>query len=124
MTEVLDPHATANAEALQEEAEDEADQEPKFVNLDAELLEEIGDIFDIFDKNKDETIETSSLGTVMRWLKFNPSDSELKGWIEMYDPTHKGFMTLTHVKTIVNEKMLDTDTIEELIEALKMFDHD
>ena len=85
-----------------EEGEEAAEAEPKYENLDAEMLEEVADVFDIFDKNKDETIEVSSLGTVLRWLKFNPTDTELDTWRQLYDPNQRGFVTLHNVKTIVN----------------------
>ena len=58
----------------------EEEKELKYDNLSPEELEEVCEVFDIFDKNKDETIEVSAFGTVLRWLGYNPTDTELKNW--------------------------------------------
>ena len=79
MTDMENADAAA-AQMEGEEGDEAAEQEPKYENLDAEMLEEVADVFDIFDKNKDETIEVGALGTVLRWLKFNPTDTELDAW--------------------------------------------
>ena len=114
-----------NGEGVEgEEGEEQQDQAPKYENLNPEEMEEVCDVFDIFDKNKDETIETASLGQVLRWLKFNPTETELKEYVDRYDPTKKEFITLESVKTIVNDLMVNPDTVDQLIEALKLFDHD
>ena len=87
-------NADAVAAQMEGEEGEEGEAEPKYENLDAEMLEEVADVFDIFDKNKDETIEVGSLGTVLRWLKFNPTDTELAEWTRAYDPNEKGYITL------------------------------
>jgi len=54
------------------------------VRLDAkeneEFKAEVLEVFDMFDKEKDETVEVASLATILRWLKFNPSEKELAKW--------------------------------------------
>ena len=46
--------------------------------LTEEIKEEIEECFDIFDKDKDGQISYVELGTLLRWLKFNPTERELK----------------------------------------------
>ena len=64
------------------------------------------------------------LSTVLRWLKFNPTEREMAEHYKKYDQNNTGIITLKQVLTIVNLKMLDSDTIDELIEAMKLFDTD
>jgi Ca2+-binding EF-hand superfamily protein len=64
------------------------------------------------------------LDVVLRALNLNPTESELKEMINEIDPTQTGFINLDSVYLIAERKMKDTDTLEELVEALKCFDGD
>ena len=70
----------------QEEGEQEAPPE-KYDLLDEkpEFKEEVAEVFDMFDKEKLLEIDMSALGTLLRWLKFNPLDRELRDYQERYD---------------------------------------
>ena len=120
-TENQDPNASALAEDQEEVVPEE-----KFELLDADVAfkEEVTDVFDMFDKEKTQNVEVGSLGTILRWLKFNPTNTELAAWIKQYDPTQRGEIPLNAVYRIVNDRMAQPDTIDELIEAMKLFDHD
>ncbi len=78
----------------------------------------------MFDKENNQTIEKANLVTVLRWLKFNPTEREMADYYKKYDPTSTGIVSLKAVMTIVNQKMLDSDTIDELVEAMRLFDTD
>ena len=64
------------------------------------------------------------LSTVLRWLKFNPTEREMQEHFAKHDRENRGIITLKSVLSIVNAKMLDSDTIDELIEAMRLFDTD
>jgi Ca2+-binding EF-hand superfamily protein len=114
-----------NAEGEGEE-EEEADDTPKFPNLDGNeaFKEEVLEVFDMFDKEKNEHVPTTDLQTILQWLKFNPTTDDLKGFKDRFDPTHKGEISQHAVLTICDEMMESPDTIEQLEEALTLFDHD
>ena len=78
----------------------------------------------MFDKENNGTIEKGMLSPLLRWLKFNPTEREMGEHYKKYDPNGAGIISLKQVLQIVNLKMLDADTIDELIEALKLFDTD
>ena len=78
----------------------------------------------MFDKENNQTIEKGMLSTVLRWLKFNPTEREMREHFEKHDRENRGYITLKSVLSIVNAKMLDSDTIDELIEAMRLFDTD
>ena len=108
------------ADAAHNEEEDFAKSYP---NINEELKEEIDDFFDIFDKDRDQFINYFDLTSLLRWLKFNPTETEMKKYIEKYDPAKSNLINKKVVYEIVNKKVLEPDTIEELIEAMKILDY-
>ena len=103
------------------EGEEEKDQ---FPNLTQEMKDEIDECFEIFDKDKDSLISFYDLTMLLRWLKFNPTEKEMQIYIEEHDQTklNQGVNVKT-VRAIVNKRILEPDTIEELIGAMKLLDH-
>ena len=107
------------------QGEDGDDKPEQYEMLKSEdLIEEIKECFDIFDKDKDGQINYQELGTLLRWLKFNPTERELKEFAAQFDPTNTNLVNLKTVMKIVDGKLKDTDTIDELVEAMKLFDND
>jgi Ca2+-binding EF-hand superfamily protein len=70
--------------------------------LTPELMEEISEIFDIFDKKKEGLIFYGELGTLLRWLKFNPTETEMKTFAATYDPTNTNQVNKKTVMKIVD----------------------
>jgi calmodulin len=95
-----------------------------FTMLTEEIKEEIEECFDIFDKDKDGQITYVELGTLLRWLKFNPTEREMKEFANEFDSMSSNLVNKRTVMKIVDKKLQDTDTIDELVEALKLFDTD
>jgi Ca2+-binding EF-hand superfamily protein len=56
-------------------------------------------------------------------LNFYPTERELMAFTKEFDATGTGISKETLYR-IVDKKMHDTDTIEELVEALMCFDSD
>ena len=107
---------------LENEGEEEA--KPKYELLTQEMEDQVQKWFDSFDKDKDGQIQTSELGTILRILDFNPTEKELQDMINEVDPTRTALVDLNTVKKMVDRKLHDTDTLEELVEAIKWFDND
>ena len=53
-------------------------------------IAEIREIFTLFDKNSDGYVITAELGTIVRGLNLNPSDSEINEMIKEVDPNGTG----------------------------------
>jgi calmodulin len=73
------------------------------------------------DKDGDGQITTKELGTVMRSLGQNPSESELQ---DMINADNNGTIDFPEFLTMMARKMKDTDSEEEIREAFKVFDRD
>ena len=93
-----------------------------YPNINEEFQEEVDECFEIFDKDKDNFINYYDLTNLLRWLKFNPTEREMKRFIEEHDPAKNQLISRKSVYKIVNQKVLEPDTIEELVEAMKILD--
>lgn len=100
------------------------EEKVQYMMLTDELIEEIEEVFDIFDKDKDGQITYVELGTLLRWLQFNPTEREMKDFALEFDQLSTNLVNKKTVLKIVDRKKQDTDTIDELIEAMKQFDTD
>jgi calmodulin len=92
--------------------------------LTEEQIAEFKEAFSLFDKDGDGTITTKELGTVMRSLGQNPTETELNDMINEVDSDGNGTIDFPEFLSLMARKMRDTDTEEELIEAFKVFDRD
>ncbi|KAK5797983.1 hypothetical protein VI817_004274 [Penicillium citrinum] len=116
-------------------------------SLTEEQVSEYKEAFSLFDKDGDGQITTKELGTVMRSLGQNPSESELQDMINEVDADNNGTIDFpdshmpisliikpfvkmnidsppTEFLTMMARKMKDTDSEEEIREAFKVFDRD
>ena len=62
------------------------------------------------------------LTSLLRWLGYNPTDTEMKRYFEIHDNPPTGYVDKKVVYAIVDEKEQEPDTMEELIEAMKLLD--
>ena len=93
-------------------------------NLSEEKITEFRAAFELFDKDRDGSITTKELGTVMRNLGQNPSEEELKQMIREVDLDGSGTIDFKEFLCLMVKKMKGNDTEEELLEAFKVFDRD
>lgn len=93
-------------------------------DLSEDQIAEFKEAFSLFDKDGDGTITTKELGTVMRSLGQNPTESELQDMINEVDIDGNGQIDFEEFLQMMAKKMKDTDTEEEMKEAFKVFDRD
>ena len=103
---------------------DEKQDEKEFGNISEDLRAKFEETFKIFEKDNNETMETQTLGTILRWLGFNPTEEELLKYKQDYDPRGDEIIKKRDILKIINQKVLEPDTLDEFIEAAKLFDHD
>ena len=78
--------------------------------------------FDIYDKDKDEKINLTELENIMKSIGQKPSESELQDMINEIDIDGEGVITFDGFISLMEKKLRDADTEEELIESFKVFD--
>jgi calmodulin len=93
-------------------------------SLTDEQVAEFREAFALFDKNGDGEITSKELGTVMRSLGQNPSESELQDMINEVDTDNNGTIDFPEFLTMMARKVKETDSEEEIRQAFKAFDHD
>jgi len=93
-------------------------------DLTEEQIAEFKEAFFLFDKDGDGSITTRELGTVMRSLGQNPTETELQDMIHEVDADGSGTIDFPEFLALMAKKMKETDTEEELIEAFRVFDRD
>jgi len=82
------------------------------------------DVFSIFDKDGDGTICAAELGSIMRSLGQQPSDTELEDMINEMDTDSNGTIDFQEFQAMMTRNSKPTDTQEELKQAFKVFDRD
>ena len=85
---------------------------------------EIKEIFMLFDKNGDGFVHTTELGTLVRAINLNPSEAEIIDMQKKVDPNNSGQFNLQQLETLIKERGKDTDTLDDVVNALKVFDSD
>ena len=93
-------------------------------NLTEEQIEEVKEAFQLFDINGDGTITKIELGTVMRSLGQNPTETELLDMINEVDEDGGGSIEFTEFLTMMVKKMKHTDTEDDIRETFRIFDED
>ena len=78
----------------------------------------------LFDKNQDQYVNTQELGTLLRAINLNPTESELVDLMKKVDPIHSGQFNLFQLESVVKNRGRDIDSVQDVIDALKVFDSD
>jgi len=92
--------------------------------LTEEQIAEFKEAFSLFDKDNDGLITSKELGTVMRSLGQNPTESELADMIREVDADGNGSIDFPEFLTMMARKMRDTESEEDVREAFRVFDKD
>ena len=93
------------------------------IHLDMQSTQ-VNEIFNLFDKNSDGKVHTAELGTIVRALELNPTESEILEMQAKVDPHKSGEFTLEALKSLLANRPKDVDSLDDLKEALRVFDSD
>ena len=85
---------------------------------------ELREIFALFDKNSDGLVHTQELGTILRALNLNPTEQEILDLMKKIDQANAGQFSLQQLEQLVKERGPDQDSLQDLIDALRVFDSD
>lgn len=90
--------------------------------LTEDQLAEIKEAFELFDREGNGEIPAKLLGTAMRSLGQNPTESEIADMINEVDTEATGKIPFDTFVMLIAREMKNTDRIEEIIEAFRIFD--
>ena len=88
------------------------------------MIAEIREIFSLFDKDADGFVQTSDLGTIVRGLNFNPSETEVAEMIRDVDPEGRGSFNQNALCSLIARRPKEEVTPEDLSEALRLITDD
>jgi len=87
-------------------------------------IAEFKEAYEIFDKDGDGSISTKELGTVMRSLGQILTEDTLNQMIEEVDIDKSGTIDFREFLGLMEKKLRENDTEDELLEAFRVFDRD
>ena len=88
------------------------------------MIAEIREIFSLFDKDADGFVQTSDLGTIVRGLNFNPSETEVAEMIRDVDPEGRGSFNQNNLCSLIARRPKQDETLEDIVEALRLITDD
>ena len=91
-------------------------EEAKEETIPEEIFQDMKNIFDVFDMQDTKAVPIKELRTIMRALDFDVDNAELELIRKKIDPEGEGFIRFANLKIVMEEKLKDVDTVEDLIE--------
>ena len=93
-------------------------------DISEEQIEQCREIFNLYDKDGDGTIDSRELGDIMRSLGIYPSNEEVLEMLKEVDTDKSGKINFEEFLDLFTKKINEPDTEEDYIEAFKTFDKD
>ncbi|CAL6017326.1 Centrin [Hexamita inflata] len=85
---------------------------------------EIREAFDLFDTNRQSSIDYYEARVCMRALGFDVPHSEMKQIMAYYDKQKTNRLSFEQFHEVLTEKIQQRDPVEEMIKAFQLFDDD
>ena len=89
-----------------------------------EILADMKNVFSVFDMQKTASVEVKYLRTIMRALDFDLEPAELNIVRKQVDPDDSGVIKFQNLKHVMEDKLKDKDTPEDMVLELKHLDRD
>ena len=82
-------------------------------------------VFSVFDLKNEDRVPICELRTMMRALDVNVQEDHVVAQLQkMIDPDDTGFISFARLTVVMEDKLKDTDTAEDLIKQLEKLDRD
>ena len=88
------------------------------------MIAEIREIFSLFDKDADGFVATSDLGTIVRGLNFNPSETDVAEMVKEVDPDSRGSFNQNALTKLIASRPKQEETLEDIVDALRLITED
>ena len=120
-----DPSAPAGGLVLGEDGlpiQQEENKEDEIIPI--EILQDMKNVWDVFDMNKTHSVPITHLRTIMRALDFDEDDDTLEVIQKQIDPENSGVIKYQNLKMVMEDKLKDKDTPEDMMAELRHLDRD
>ena len=87
-------------------------------------MEDMKNLWSVFVMSETNTVSVGELRTMLRALDIDPSVDELNAIMERIDPDGAGMFSFERLVEVMEDKLRDTDTLEDLLEQFKKLDKD
>src|SRR5450830_400203 len=84
--------------------------------ISPETMEDMKNIWSVFDLDQKNQVSIIELRTILRALDIDPSFDELDMLTKQIDPEQIGYFSFERLHDVMEEKLRDVDTMEDLIE--------
>ena len=92
-------------------------------SIQEERKQLISDIFDMFDKNEDGTIQANELHSVLESLGRNSNEDDVKQFLMKLDVNENGVISKDEFMSAVDEiYSFPQSTVDEVVQAFQIFD--
>ena len=119
---VIDPTANPDAPKLDENGNPILDA-PVVSVISEEVMQDMKNIWTVCDTEGKNQVTIDELKTIMRALDVNVQQELAMIQIkEMIDPDKTGFITFERLTIVMEDKLKETDTLEDLVAQLKKLD--
>ncbi len=92
--------------------------------LTEEEIAEFKEIFIQYDKDGDGCIATTELGSILRALRYAPTEADLQDYISDVDPDGYGLLDFCEFISLIARRVKVGDLEDGLLEAFKVYDRD
>jgi Ca2+-binding EF-hand superfamily protein len=92
--------------------------------ISLETFIDMRNIWSVFDLDETNRVSVAELRTILRALDLDPSADELHAVRKQIDPSGLGYFTFEKLKEVMEEKLRDVDTPQDLLEQLHKLDKD
>ncbi|CAG5097886.1 Oidioi.mRNA.OKI2018_I69.XSR.g15275.t1.cds [Oikopleura dioica] len=92
------------------------------MNLSSLEGSELRPVFDVFDKNKDNSIDVAELSLVMKELGYKTTKRECEKLIKIVDLNHNGKVEFNEFKKMMSLKLMRQTKEEEMRQKFRTFD--
>ena len=120
-----DPSAPAGGLVLGEDGlpiQQEENKEDEIIP--PEILQDMKNVWDVFDMNKTHSVDISNLRTILRALDFDEDDDVIEVIRKQIDPENSGYIKYQNLKNVMEDKLKDKDTPEDMMAELRHLDRD
>ena len=87
-------------------------------------MQDMMNVWAVFDQKDTKAVPIKDLKVIMRALDIDLTPKELEEVKKQVDPEGEGFIKWENFKKVMEDKLKDVDTVEDLIEQFKHLDRD